>query len=95
MTVPLVKLALQIAPQESVNVAVTLCAALIVTVQGAVPEHPPPVQPVKRESPFGVAVRVTTVPLVKLALQVLPQLIPAGLEVTVPVPVPLLVTVSG
>ena len=77
------------------KVAVTLCAAFIVTVQEPVPEHPPPVQPVKVEPPEGVAVSVTLVPLVKVALQVDPQLIPAGLEVTVPVPVPLLVTVSG
>ena len=76
-------------------VAVTFCAALMVTVQEPVPEHPPPVQPVKVDPPLGAAVSVTLVPLVKLALHVLPQLIPAGLEVTVPVPVPLLVTVKA
>ena len=75
--------------------AVTLWAPLMVTVQGAVPLHPPPLQPAKEDPPAAVAVRVTLVPLLKLAVQVAPQLIPAGLEVTVPVPVPLLVTVSG
>ena len=79
----------------SVKVAVTDCAAFMVTVQVPVPLQPPPLQPVKVEPPEGVAVSVTLVPLVKLALQVLPQLIPAGLEVTVPVPVPLLVTVKA
>ena len=77
------------------KVAVTFCAAVIVTVQVPVPLHPPPLQPVKVEPPEGVAVSVTLVPLVKLALHVLPQLIPAGLLVTVPLPVPFSVTVSG
>ena len=36
----------------------------------------------------GVAFRVTTVPCLKLCEQVAPQAIPAGVLVTVPVPVP-------
>jgi hypothetical protein len=40
-------------------------------------------------------VRVTLVPLEKSALQVAPQLIPAGALVTVPVPEPAGVTVSA
>src|SRR4029077_1010004 len=43
----------------------------------------------------GAAVRVTAVPLAKDAEQTVPQLIPAGLEVTPPVPVPDFVTVRG
>src|SRR5207249_5639438 len=58
-----------------------------------VPEQPPPVQPVKVEPAAGVAVNVTAVPLVKLAEQVTPQLIPTGALVTVPLPVPALLTV--
>src|SRR6185437_4780480 len=42
----------------------------------------------------GVAVSTTAVPLVKFAVQVCGQLIPEGLLVTVPPPVPALVTVS-
>jgi hypothetical protein len=75
------------------NVAVTDCAADIVTVQVLVPVqaplHPANVEPLAAE-----AVKVTAAPLAKLALQVAPQLMPAGDEVTVPVPVPALVTVS-
>jgi hypothetical protein len=42
----------------------------------------------------GAAVNTTAVPLVKLAVQSCGQSIPAGALVTVPVPVPALVTVS-
>lgn len=46
------------------------------------PDHPP------KEAPeLGAAASVTVVPVVKVALQVAPQLIPAGLLVMVPAPV--------
>src|SRR5439155_649690 len=66
-----------------------------VTAQGPGPEQPPPLQPVKVEPAAGVAVNVTAVPLAKLAVQVRPQLIPTGALVTVPLPVPALLTVSA
>ena len=66
----------------------------MVVVQLPVPLHAPP-HPVKVDPVVAVAVRVTLVPEVTVALQVLPQVIPAGLEVTVPVPVPALVTDKG
>ena len=50
-----------------------------------------PLQPVKLELLAGVAVRVTDVPLTKLALHapaLAVQVTPTGLDVTVPVPVP-------
>jgi hypothetical protein len=50
----------------TVNVAVTLCAALIVTWQVLVPLHPPPDQPVKLDPAEAEAVRVTSVPSPKL-----------------------------
>src|SRR5207253_10350120 len=78
-----------------VKVAVTVVAAETVTVQAPVPEQPPPVQPVKVEPAAGVAVNVTAVPLVKLAEQVAPQVIPTGALVTVPLPVPAWLTVSA
>src|SRR5438046_8470098 len=59
-----------------------------------VPEHPPPCLQVAVAISAAVAVSVTAVPLVKLAEQVAPQLIPAGELVTVPLPVPAGLTVS-
>ncbi len=48
----------------TLKVAVTDSAALMVTTQVPVPEHPPPLQPVKVEAAdAGVAVRVTAAPL--------------------------------
>jgi len=77
----------------TVKVAVAVALFVSETVQDPVPEHAPD-QPAKVELDDGVAVRVTDVPLSKLALQVAPQLIPDGLLVTVPEPVPLTCTLS-
>src|SRR4051794_10521742 len=72
----------------NVNVAVTERAASIDTTQSPVPEQPAPNQPAKSELASGVAVSVTTVPNAKACEQVAPQSIPAGLELTEPVPEP-------
>src|SRR5207245_4243333 len=77
-----------------VKVAVTVVAAESVTVQAPGPVQPAPLQPPKVEPAAGAAVSVTAVPLAKLAAQVAPQLMPAGLLVTVPAPAPALETVS-
>jgi len=69
------------------NVAVTDALAVIVTVQVPVPLHAP-AHPLKIAFALGVAVSVTCVLGVKLVLHEAPQLIPAGLLVTVPPPVP-------
>ena len=58
-----------------------------------VPEHAP-LHPANMDPEEGEAVSVTTVPLRKPEEQVLPQSIPAGLDVTLPLPVPSLLTVS-
>ena len=58
------------------------------------PVQAPP-QPAKLEPKAGVAVRVTTAFWVKDALQVAPQLMPAGLLETVPVPDPVFVMLSA
>ena len=78
-----------------IKVAVTLRACAMLTVQMPAPLHPSPVQPVKVEPLATVAVSVTLVSWAKGALHVLPQLIPAGCEVTVPLPVPAVLTVRG
>ena len=54
--------------------------------------QPVPLQPAKIEPAAAVAVRATTVPLLKVPEQVLPQLMPAGELLTVPLPVPALPT---
>jgi hypothetical protein len=78
----------------ALKVAVTDWSALIVTTHVPVPEQPAPLQPVKADPAAGVAVKVTTVPSLKDAEQVAPQLIPAGAPVTEPEPDPVFVTVS-
>ena len=74
--------------------AVTLLAAVILTVQVLLLPVQAPDQPIKVEPEAGVAVNVTLLLVAKLAEQVAPQLIPVGKLVTVPVPVPDLPTVS-
>jgi hypothetical protein len=59
-----------------------------------VPLQPAPDQPAKVLPLDAEAVSVTDDPALKLAEQVEPQLIPAGELVTVPLPVPLFVTLS-
>ena len=80
---------------QAPNVAVTAAAALSdATVQVPIPEQPEPLQP-PNVPLVAVAVKVTDDPAAKLAEQVTPQLMPEGELLTVPVPVPTLVTVMG
>lgn len=76
------------------NVAVTAVTAVIVTVHGLdCPAQAPP-HPANVDAPVGVPVSVTWVPFTKRSEQSAPQLMPMGLDVTVPVPPPARVTVS-
>jgi hypothetical protein len=69
------------------NVAVTDAFALSVTVHAPVPLQAPD-QPPKVEVALAAADNVIAVPLGKLAVQVDPQLMPAGLLAMVPAPAP-------
>ena len=70
------------------NCAVTVVAAVSVTVQVPVPVQPPPLQPAKVEPDAADAVSVTIVPWLKASVQSTPRAMPEGAEVTVPDPVP-------
>jgi hypothetical protein len=71
-----------------VNPAVTVLLTSIVTVHVVIPLHPPPLHPRNDDPPVGAAVNVTVEPELNVAAQVVPQLIPVGALVTVPVPLP-------
>src|SRR2546425_5087145 len=76
------------------DVAVTGRLSFIVSVHvAAVPPHAPP-QPLNRAWVPGVAVSVTVAPTLKLAEQLDPQVIPAGLLVTAPPAEPRVPTVN-
>jgi hypothetical protein len=67
-------------------------SAFTVTIQVPLPEQPSPLQP---ENPSPAAAKVTVAPLLKGAVHVAPQLMPAiFVDVTVPTPVPANTTLS-
>jgi hypothetical protein len=73
---------------------VTARAAVIETVHVEAEPEQAPLQPPNTEPDDGAAVNVTEAPLLNAKLHNVPQLTPAGVEVTVPVPLPALVTVA-
>jgi hypothetical protein len=73
--------------------AVTEVFAEIMRLHAPVPLHPPD-HPAKVEPLWGVAVSVTFVPLLNIALHAWLQLMPDGELVTVPLPVPLVCSES-
>jgi hypothetical protein len=94
VTVPVPSLTTERAKVLRVKPAVTDLAASIVTTQLPVPPQAPD-QPVKFASAEGEAVKVTVAPLLKENEQVAPQVIPAGEELIVPLPDPVLVNVRS
>jgi hypothetical protein len=71
-----------------VKSAVTVVSPFKVTVQVPVPEQPPPDQPPNVEPEPAVAVSVTGVPAANACEQAEPQLMPAGMLLTLPEPLP-------
>ena len=85
--------AVQAAPDALLKAADTERTPRMLTVQVPLPVHEPD-QPVKTEPASAVAVSTTSVDAEKLAEQLVPQLMPAGDDVIVPLPAPLLLTVN-
>ena len=83
------------AGESCVNRAVTVVAAVSVSVHVPVPEQPPPDQPANTEPGAGFAVSVTSVFSSSSAEHVAPQSIPAGEEETMPLPFPGFVMLSA
>ncbi len=75
--------------------ALTARSLVRVTSQDAVPEQPPPDQPLKCESDPGSALSTICEPWANVVEQVEPHSIPAGLLLTVPEPEPLFVIDSA
>ena len=96
VTVPVPAMLTERLAAIAVKFAVTNWLELRVTMHVPVPEHPAPLHPANTELESGVAVSVTGVLVGKLAEHVPTpgQLMPLGLLVTVPPPVPPSVTRS-
>ena len=92
--VVVVEVAVVVTVGVKTNAAVTLFVPVMVTVQVPLVLVQAPLHPVKLLPVVGVAESSTRVPLLNEALQVLPQVIPAGLLDMVPLPVPELTVVS-
>lgn len=82
------------ATDADAKAALTLVDALKLTVQAAVPVQAP-LQPLKVAPVAGVAVKVTFEPTANGAEPLLVQLMPEGVEVTVPEPVTATLSVAG
>jgi hypothetical protein len=99
LSVVLLKYSAKNCPAEQLegveNVAVTVVTAFKLRTQFPVPLQPPPLQPANVEPDAAVAVSVTLVPAAYASEQSVEQLMPAGLLVTVPLPIRLTVNVTG
>src|SRR5262249_12949770 len=87
VTVPLPTL-VSVSEGVAIKVAVTLRACVMLTVHVPGPLHPSPLHPANVDPLAAAAVNVTLVPESKAALHAAGQLMPAGVLVTVPLPVP-------
>lgn len=80
---------------DAVKVAVTLRAWVMGSEHVVASPVHAPCQPAKADPLAGTAVSVTVAPEAKDAVQVAPQLMPEGADVTVPDPLPLTATVRA
>jgi hypothetical protein len=78
----------------SKKAAPTVVGAVMPNEHEPAPEQVAPLHPAKVEPADAVADNVRVVPPKNRALQVAPQFMPDGVEVTSPVPPPLLLTVT-
>ena len=81
-------------PVPESNWGLTVVLALAVKAHVPVPLQGPPLQPAKMLPGAGVATRVAIEPTGTFSVQLLPQLSAPPDRVTVPLPVPILATVS-
>src|SRR5688572_10697813 len=81
-------------PNVGLKLAVTVTLAVtLASVHMPVPVQPPPVQPANTEPPCGPALNTSVLPAGTMVTQAPGQLMPAGLDVTVPLPAPPMTTV--
>jgi len=85
--------ALSLGGGDGAMLKVAVTVAFWVSEQGPVPAQSP-LHPAKTDPGSGVAVRGTRLPWGNCPLHVARQSIPAGLDITVPVPAPALLTVT-
>jgi hypothetical protein len=95
--VPVFVTSITLYPGAGSNVALMLRSSVMVTVQGAVPLQPPPPQPLKVTPALWLVLNVTNVPIGNGSAQSVPQLMPAGPLITVPLVArrPVFVTVNS
>src|SRR5215831_7415717 len=84
--------AIETTGSAAAKVAPTVTGVLPVSVHVPVPAQPPPLHPANVEPLAAEADRVTRTPLGYVSVQSVPQLIPVGVLLTVPFPVPVTLT---
>jgi hypothetical protein len=81
---PVFIISITLYPGATSNLALMFRSSVIVTVQGPVPPQPPPLQPLNSTPAFWLVLNVTDVPMGNDSEQSVPQLMPAGVLLTVP-----------
>jgi hypothetical protein len=82
--VPVFVTAIALYPGATSNAALIVRSSVMVTAQGPVPLHPPPLHPLNKVPTPWLVVKVTDAPISNGSTQSAPQLIPAGALTTIP-----------